>query len=292
VAEAAVRPRTAWKRVSRGLLVLGFGVFLLLNTTGRLPWWFWVDLLAWWPVLLIALGVRLLFDRTRFAWGVLLSPILILGTMAFVARQGGKPYAGVSEPVRAEGNAETSRWRLDGNLVLAEIDVSVEELGGHTLLQGTAAGERGGPEVRTVTRGEASRVEIGSHTFHGFTIIGPRRLRARWSLKVDPGLPLDLDLDAVATRGRLDLAGAPFRSARLRGAFQDLEFVLGRPEEEVTLDFEGAFSSLHLVVPRGVPVRVEQEGALNSVDRALGGEGHGYRVRIEGAFNRLELDAR
>ena len=73
-------PRRAWRRISRGLIMAGLGVFLLLNTTGVVPWSFWLLLLPLWPVCLIAIGLRLVFERSRFAAGVLLSPLLLLGT--------------------------------------------------------------------------------------------------------------------------------------------------------------------------------------------------------------------
>ena len=45
-------------------------------------------------------------------------------------------------------------------------------------------------------------------------------------------------------------------------------------------------------VPRGVPLRIATDGFLNLPDQAMDGEGPGYRVRLEGAFNALNVQRR
>ena len=72
--------RIVWGRVSRGLSYIGCGVFFLLTTQGFLYRGFWLDALAYWPVLLIALGLRLMFQHSRTPWAVLISPLVIMGT--------------------------------------------------------------------------------------------------------------------------------------------------------------------------------------------------------------------
>ena len=83
--ERTAAPGIAWRRAARGLTLIGIGVFLLLNTTGLLPWSFWGDLLDYWPVLLVAIGIRMVFDRSAAPWLALLGPVLSLATMTWVA---------------------------------------------------------------------------------------------------------------------------------------------------------------------------------------------------------------
>ena len=53
-----------WGQISWGILFAGFGVFLLLTTLGIIPATFWLALLPFWPVLLIAIGLRFIFERS------------------------------------------------------------------------------------------------------------------------------------------------------------------------------------------------------------------------------------
>ena len=48
--------------------LIGFGVFLMLTTLGVLPWSFWLDVARLWPVLLIGMGLRLIFERSAMRW--------------------------------------------------------------------------------------------------------------------------------------------------------------------------------------------------------------------------------
>jgi hypothetical protein len=54
-----------WPKVAEGLNLVGIGCFLLATTMGLLPWSFWLDAVAFWPVLIIAVGVRVAFERSR-----------------------------------------------------------------------------------------------------------------------------------------------------------------------------------------------------------------------------------
>jgi hypothetical protein len=67
-------PRADWKRAADGIGMAGIAVFLLLNTTGVLPWSFWIDAIALWPLLIMSAGVKIAFEKTRAPWLVLLGP--------------------------------------------------------------------------------------------------------------------------------------------------------------------------------------------------------------------------
>ena len=75
-----------WVRLSRGFYLLGIGTFLLLTTQSLLPAMFWADAAAYWPVLLVAIGIRLVFERSPFPWLVLLGPVVLLSLYSFNLR--------------------------------------------------------------------------------------------------------------------------------------------------------------------------------------------------------------
>jgi len=58
------------RRPVAGLLIpivlTGFGVLLLLNTLGILPWESWSEIGRFWPALLIVFGLSLLMRNLRF----------------------------------------------------------------------------------------------------------------------------------------------------------------------------------------------------------------------------------
>ena len=279
------RQRYAWRRMSRGLLLSGVGVFLLLTSLDVLPWSFWGALVPYWPVLLVMLGVRLIFERSRFPAAILLSPLLLLGLMTTVAFTWTVGPVGQAQPLRALRPPEATRWRLEGDLALARLDLRARALPKELLLRGTATGERGRPRI-SVTGDVAPRVRMRNVR----TLTIPPLHGSWWRGGVEADLatelPLSADLDLVLVEGILDLERATVTRADLEGAFLDLTLRLGAPEEDVRITLDGAFNRINLIVPATTPVRVSTEGFMNFTSGRKGRRsGPGYRVRVEGAGN-------
>jgi hypothetical protein len=278
-----------WRRVGRGLLVIGFGVFLLLNTTGFLPWSFWRDLLPFWPVILVAIGLRLVFERGPVPAAVLLSPLLILATMSWVAISGPAyvGWRGRTVPVRAERPDDIQRWTLEGSVTYGSLDLAGRVLDPSMLVEGRARAARHRPELRTSGGRGAARVRFRTRSERTFILFWSPW--TRWDLDVAEDLPVTLDLDLALSDVRLDLDRVPLSTFETEAVFSDLDLTLGRPDREVYLSLKGAFTSYELTVPSGVPVRVENDGAFNLVDGRRSGRTPGYRIRLDGAFNKVRV---
>jgi len=299
VTDAGVR----WVRVSRGLYLLGIGTFMLLTTQGVLRWSFWSETLAYWPVILVAIGVRLAFERSPLPGLVLLGPLLVLGTMMYVALRGpGRPEsAGEWLPIRAERPADVAAWTLEGRLALASLDVTSRRLPHGVLLEGRSE-EIGRGSVR-ISEGAGPGIVRVTNTWNDRTpFVLPGARRARCELGVSAAVPLTLDLDLALTTARIDAASGPPSRVAVAGALNDVRLRLGAPPSDVRLDLEGAFNQVVLEVPAATPVRVSREGFLNVVDRKRAGHARtprdegaddgpdgapGYRLSLQGAFNRV-----
>jgi hypothetical protein len=273
--------------------VAGFGVFLLLNTTGIVPWSFWLWLLPLWPVVLIAIGTRLVFERSRYAAGVLLSPLLILGTMTWVAAAGSptSPWTQGSRDLQAERPEGIERWTLEGTVAHGQLHLGVLPQGVEALVQGEATTRTGTPVLRTSGGGRSlARVRFRRQHLPRVRVLGQNW--SGWRMNLARDLPVNLDLDLVLADGDLALAQVPVGRVDMEGAFNDVEIALGRPEKDVQIRIESAFSGYEVQVPAGVPVRVESDGFMNLTSGHGRGTGPGYRIRLVGAFNRLDLVTR
>lgn len=279
-----------WSRVSRGLYLAGFGCFLLLTTLGFLSWSTWRKALAFWPVLLVALGIRLIFERSRAPWAVVISPLLVLGTLAGVALGGPSDGPRDWAPLRAERPREAERWTFEGRLALANLDLKAVPLPADVLVEGRAT-QPGRATLEVIERPTAVRVRLGGRGRERLIVILPGRQQA-CELALSRDLPLALDLGLAFTEGGLDLAAAEVSRADLRGAFNHVTIRLSPPQSDVRLRFAGAFNQLRLVVPPSTPVLVTKRGFLNSVDGRPGArslQGPGYRLHLAGAFNHLVI---
>jgi hypothetical protein len=285
----------AWPKVAEGINLVGIGCFLLATTMGVLPWSFWGDALALWPVLIIAVGIRVAFERTRAPWLVLLSPVLILGSLWWIA-QAPRVEAPVSEWVArsAERPKEAEAYTFEAHLARARFDLEARELKEGLLVDGRTGfrRERGSLEVRGDDR--EPRIRISTGNLQGWSVISGTR--QRWELGLSEALPLRLEIRGAMNRGRAALGRAHLSEARVEGAFNDIAFELPRPEALVPLRFRGAFNNLRIVVPRGTVVRVRRDGPFNVIERdratASGGtsDGPGYELRVDGAFNHVSVN--
>lgn len=286
----AVDPGINWRQVSRGLMFMGLGVFLLLNTQGRLPWSFWLDALAMWPVLLVALGLRLVFDRSRAPWAVLLSPVLVLGTLSYLAVQGPQEPVHRWHEVQASRPAAVDRWALEGRLVATDLELEARPITHGLLVEGEST-EAGPERLRVAERDRGARVRVDQWRERGFTL-WPRHANA-FRLGVTQDLPLELDFELAFAKGTVNVAAAPVEDVRMEGAFNALTLRLGKlpagREGEVRLRFAGAFSRLEIQVPPDTPVRTRVEGPnlVDTPEELRGLDGPGYSIRVDGAFNRV-----
>ena len=283
--------RIAWRRVSRGLTFIGFGVFLFLSTQGLLHRGFWLDALTYWPVLIIAMGLRLMFDRTKAPWAVLLSPLVIMGTLTYVAWYGPEPRSTDWRTVQAEGDPQVETWSLEARMALADLDLQAGAMAPGMLLQGrTSPSNRG--SVRVSTRDDSSRVYLRDDRWRSGNIHFLPGTRHLWDVDVADDRPMTLRLDAAFVEGELNLETIEVTRVDLDGAFNDLTLRLSAPRADTRVDLEGAFNHLELVVPENTPVRVSTDGFINLIDhRSNGGplSGPAYRLRSDGAFNRVVI---
>lgn len=287
------RPAIAWRRLATGLHCVGFGIFLLLTTQGVLPWSFWHEALAFWPVLLIGLGLRVVFERSAAPWGVLLSPAVVLGTLAWVARQPPAapepPGAWVSRT--AEAPEGTTAWRLEARLALARLAFEARRLEPGELVSGRSASREERGRIRVEQRGDRARVRIDGHRDGPSALV--RRDRQVWELGLASDPPLSLDLGGAFLEGRIDLAAARVESVVLDGAFNDLVLQLPAPAETVRVTIDGAFNRLRIVVPEATPVRTRAAGALIRFERGSvprEAETPGYDLRFDGFMSEVRLE--
>ena len=281
-----------WVGVSRGLYLVGIGTFLLLTTQDLLPPSFWSEAIAYWPVLLVAIGIRLLFERSSAPWLVLLGPLLVLGTLMYVAMRG--PGRAEAESgwvsLRADRLPGLSAWTLEGRLTLASLDVASRRLPRGLLVEGRAT-DAGRHSVRVVEEAETGVVRV-SNSWSGRTLfVLPGLRRARSELAVTTALPLTFDLELTCTTMQIDVAAAAVSRLAFDGALNNVTLRLGQPSSDVRLDLDGSFNQVVLEVPAGTPVKVSREGLLNLVDERQRDRAQaarpGYSLRLDGAFNRI-----
>jgi len=290
------RSTTDWGRVADGIGLAGFGVFFLLATTRGLPPGFWLDALSMWPVLLVSAGIRIIFEKSPLPWGVVLGPLIVLGTLSWIA-WGHPPTTTPPGPWRAVSASrppDLEQVRLDLRGVGTRLDVESRALLPSVLAEG-----------RVAARADAGRLEerhdegIGTLRIegqHGAAIFVPG-LKSVWELAVADDVPLEIELDAIMTRAVLHLERGMVSRVDAHGPFQSIELRLPPPwrSEPVRVVLKGPFCAFHVVVPDGTPVRLEEKVPFSIVMRGparddAARDGPGYVISVDGPFGLATID--
>ena len=234
------------------------GVLLLLSTTGLLgqgP----IELIAeWWPVALIGLGIWFVIGA------IVPSGRGLTETLSL-------PLAGATEAsVRIRYGAGNLATRPAGEGMLVD-------------------GEFGGGVVHRM-RGPG-RVELEQDTRYGLPWL---EHPSNWTVGLTAEIPLDLRVDAGASRAVLDLRDLRVRNVELQTGASEARILLPRAAGITTVRAQTGAASLTIEVPSGVAARIRTRMALGStqIDQARfppssgGYESPDYTT----AANRVEID--
>lgn len=279
--------RRVYKGVSWGVFFVVTGVILLLNTTGRLSWAVWADLLRFWPVLLISMGLRLTFASTRLHPLALLGPALVVATSAWIVVAHGSTGGvlqdegtGRTEAVACERGAAGGPSVLDLSFAAGRVRVRAAAPAAPDPNL-PAAPEAFAGEIRTwgepilwnCSDGEltVSRRDMGS-----FHVYGPFSYAdSRWEARLQASGRVRLRADLAATTADLDLRSFDLDRADLHVAASDLNLQLGAPKSVTAIRIEGAVSHVTVAVPDGVCVSVSRDWAFDVLDFEGRRSGHG-----------------
>ena len=279
--------------VRRGLLY--FGVFLvaaggvtLLVSAGVLDEARVADLVAWWPLAVIALGVGLVLRHTRaaIAGGIVAAavPGLMFGAM-FVAVPDLPELATPCTSAMASGGTPIDREGTFGSSARVEIDLSCGDLAVVTA-PGTGwslEGTNGRNRSAEVTAAD-DRLTISSETDRPRW--GWNAGADDWDVTLPTGTQLDLETQVNAGEGDIDLTGARLGSfgldlnagavsADLTGAtLSRLAVTVNAGAATIRLpstgdlagDIRANAGSVQVCVPDGTAVRFDGTASLGSID--------------------------
>jgi hypothetical protein len=281
-----------WPKAAEGIQLAGFAVFLLLNTTGVLPWSFWLDAFALWPLLIMSAGIRIAFERTRARWLVLLGPVIILGGLAWLA-SGHRPdtAAGPWEAESLSRPEGTQRVDLEAGLAGARLRLAIaDDMPLGRLVEGRSHGKGNSARFEADVEAGTAKVHLGGGKRHNVVFLP--RPRESWDLRLPSRLPLRVHVSGAGVGGTFDLTAAPLERLATEGVFIGVEARLPAPRKDTEIRTNGVFNSLSLSVPEGTPVRVHGPGLpFNAVTRGVRGtEGRpGYDVSLQGIFSAVEV---
>lgn len=237
---------------------IGVGIVLLLSTTGQLAAGPGELIAEYWPWLLVGLGVWFLIG-------------------AFIPT-GRPPDEALEIPLRDVSGA-TVRVRFGAGTL-----ESVAAAPGH-LVDGRFVG---GVLHREIGPGI---VELEQDTSYGMPFL---HRESAWTLGLTREIPLDLKVDAGASRTRLDLRETRVRRLELKTGASETTVMLPRAAGLTDVKSEAGAASVTFIVPAGVAARVHGTVALGRItvdENRFPRFGNDYQSSDYGsATNRVDLE--
>lgn len=296
------------RRILDGLVVIAFGVVLLGNTTGVLPWSVWWSILMLWPLLLVAAGIDVIGRSLDNSWLRLLSALIVLGGIAYgvfvgVATPGGPDSVWLPGIVK---NAQTEPFSFNEpmNTAVDHGSVRIEGAVGRLIVHSTdglltSEGRTPfGPPVFDVS---TSGSELDAHVTPGDNDnhTWPFGSDARLEVGLGKDIPWDVRLDTGVSKLEADLADVQVASLKIDMGVSNGTVTLGTPAEagsDATIDT--GVSNFTLRLPRDAQVEIVSDDGLASVNvpgslrrvddepktwrtSGFGNGGSAWRVRIK-----------
>lgn len=261
--------------ISFGVFFIGLGVLILGIQFGYFDQYIWLRLLSLWPIGVIAVGIALIFNRTRLKFLALLAPLLI--ALAFV-------YLAVSEWGYYEGqtiyhnrhdynyNREVFKYSLAADPDVKKLYVNMD-IGNGELWIGSTSREmfEGDFEYRRrrprcdfeVVDGEG-RLTVRGRDERWFGFFPGKRYKNDARVYIGDYLPLDLKLDLGAADINLDLAEHMLHKLRIRSGASRLDLRLGCKSDSLDVNIQAGASEVTITVPRDMALQIHSDGALSS----------------------------
>ena len=253
--------------VLTGTIFIIIGLVFLLDNFAIIDWRILIDLLHFWPILLIIFGLNLIFGKTRLFFVAPLLLILLIVLVVFYpsvlpGRIGPSREMVLSQDL--ELGIRQAKIRM--NLFAADIDVynlKPEERG--LLFSGEVTYSQVPPELSYKINGYEAVVDIASEKKGSFFGIGSfRSSDSRMSLGLTELIPLRLDIKSGASDLDLDLSLLRVEALDLEAGASSIEIKFGDISEKLVGTIKGGVSKVLLIIPKWVGTRIKLDSGLAS----------------------------
>lgn len=246
-------------RISLGAALVVVGLLLLMMNWGFLDWGLWWNLLQWWPAFLVAFGLNLALQRSRF-W--FLPTLFALAVVVFAVSVGGVDRTDwqartVSARVPMDQAVREARLRLDMGAGLIRLGP-----GGAGLYEADFRVFGDEPSQVQVPQGQALVVELRQEDRRAPKWV--RGLSERWDLRLTRAIPLDIEVSSAVVKLEVSLTDLPLRTLDVSAGVGNLEMRLGETRRRTDVFVNATLAEITLVVPHSVGVRVKLDSLFTS----------------------------
>jgi hypothetical protein len=295
-------PRERRPPIVGPLILIGLGLLFLGVNLGYVSPDVWRDLWRYWPVLLIAAGLELLFGRAN--WTATLIAILLLIGVAVLAvpwftlapRPGWAdgPWRGTQVTERlVEDLGDARRASVELRHGAGRLELGALSVDSASLLEADFSHAVDRLSHSVERRGDEAIVRLGGQMDRGpipWREYGPDN----WSLRLSPRIPIALDVRTGASDTSLDLRQLQVTRLDVEAGAASLRVTLPRAAGHTEARVKAGAAGVEITIPEGVAARIQARSGLSglSIDEGrFPRAGSVYQSPdYDTAANRIDLD--
>jgi hypothetical protein len=284
--------------ITSAVILIGLGVALLLDNLGVVSI-AWLEVIRFWPVLLILGGIDLLFG-SRSIWGSIVAGIIAIvaiGAILFFSWSSGPGLTGNVAGTAVSGDINESLGGANSLEVTLDIGAAQTSIG---VLNGSSDAVQGTYETDSrfdISSYYQMRGDIGvftiTQTGENIGFPDPAPYVGKLDLSLPEDVPTSIDVNAGVGEMTLDLSGLTLTS---------LAIDAGVGSTTITLPSTGGYSvnlsagvgTVDITLPAGVEARVNFDGGLSGLDADSRfekiGDGIWQTAGYSASDNRVEIN--
>jgi hypothetical protein len=282
-------------RVRWGLLLVLLGTLWFLRNLDVINDNFWIDLVVYFPVVLIAIGIEKIFTKSRLQFISYLTSIFLFVGALYIAFSGSSAEIAGNFFSRSEYMREydSSITGLRAVLNLNETDLTIRDAGDE-LVYGRFNEFTRKPEIDYERQGSQATVSLTSRprTWLGGVIKVETDSPEDWYIRFSENVPLEVKCTGSNADLHLNFSTTPLKNLELSADKATVYLKLGNLEPLVKVSITGDDTDVRLRLPRDVGLRVTGEeyraylSRLGLLDRPDGFVSEGFDT----LNNRIEID--
>jgi len=242
-----------------GMILVMIGVLLLLQNAGVLNSNYWADLLIWFPVVLIAIGIEKIFANSKLKLISYMSTVGLVAVGFLIALTGS--YGGQNTSFFSETTFEIDN-DPSVNLIDAYLDLDATNLtirdSGPAIVDGRFDKFTRKPKINSDFSDDKAYVELKSRkeSYLGGAIKINTGASQDWTLRFSRDIPLNLQCSGRDSDLHLNMKSTPLEQLKLDADDARIYLRLGELVPLVKIKIFGENSDLELRVPEKVGLRI------------------------------------
>lgn len=259
------KPGFDFGKLLLGLLVISFGLYLLGKNTGYIAQDIYINILQFWPVLVIAFGLSFLDTRRPFFFLVALLIFVAVAAVIgmAVSDQLYEDHADEqrrNQPIDIEREREAELARLNIRADLADLDMGS---GTDKLVEGNFHSGYAQLEKSSRLSDRVQEVQLGTENPDGWNPLLDSR-GSDMDLKLGANLPIELNLDINATDADIDLREIAISSVSLDADASDAEILLSDKVDQLKVEARSNAGRIRIVLPQSLGAKVILNSSASS----------------------------